>query len=201
MSNLLRPWGAAACAVVASLACGGPVPPTFYYVLNLPAPAPAANRLDHTAVLMPVRANRVVGQGRIVYRESREQVGFYEYHRWAEDPEDTVSAALARELMARGTFASVSAFDGRTKADFVIRGELGRLEEIDYDGPVRVKAEVSLELVNASTGRVTWSGIASRTENVPASDMRSVVSVMSAAVDATIKQLVGELDEHLRRAG
>lgn len=201
MSNVLRSWGAAALAVVACLACGGKVPPTFYYVLNLPTPAPTANRLDHTAVLMPVRADRVVGQGRIVYRESPEQVGFYEYHRWAEDPEDTVSAALARELMARGTFASVSAFDGRTKADFVIRGELGRLEEIDYDGPVRVAAEVSLELVDSSTGRVIWSGTASRTEDVLASDVRSVVSEMSVAAAAAIKQLAGELDEHLRRTG
>ena len=128
---------AAALAIVACLACGGKVPPTLYYVLDLPAPALAEERLGRTAVLMPIRTSKLVGQGRLVYRESREQVGYYEYHRWAEDPEDSIADSLLRALMARGTFASVAPFDGRTRSDFLVRGELRRLEEIDYDGPVR----------------------------------------------------------------
>ncbi len=189
---------AAAAIIVACFACGGKVPPTLYYVLDLPSPTPAVETLEHTAVLMPVRADKVVGQGRIVYRESREQVGFYEYHRWAEDPEDSVARALLRELMARGAFVRITPSDGRTKADFVLRGELRRLEEIDYGGPLRAAAEVSLELVDAATGRVVWSGTESRTEHVTASDVRSVVSSMSAAVQKAVGQLSAGLDRHLR---
>ena len=189
---------AAALAIVACLACGGKAPPTLYYVLDLPAPTLAEERLDRTAVLMPIRTSKLVGQGRLVYRESREQVGFYEYHRWAEDPADSVGDALLRALMARGTFASVAPFDGRTRSDFLVRGELRRLEEIDYDGPVRAAAEVSLELVDASTGQVVWFGAASRIEDVSASEVRSVVSAMSAAVQEVIRQLSAELDSHLR---
>ena len=189
---------AAALAIVACLACGGKVPPTLYYVLDLPAPALAEERLGRTAVLMPIRTSKLVGQGRLVYRESREQVGFYEYHRWAEDPEDSIADALLRALMARGTFASVAPFDGRTRSDFLVRGELRRLEEIDYDGPVRAAAEVSLELVDALTGQVVWSGAASRIEDVSESEVRSVVSAMSAAVQEVIRQLSAELDRHLR---
>ena len=185
-------------AIAAWLACGGKVPPTLYYVLDLSSPALAEERLDRTAVLMPIRTSKLVGQGRLVYRESREQVGFYEYHRWAEDPEDSIADALQRELMARGTFASVAPFDGRTKSDFLVRGELRRLEEIDYDGPVRAAAEVSLELVDSLTGQVAWSGAASRIEDVSTSDVRSVVSAMSAAVQEVIRQLSAELDGHLR---
>ena len=99
-------------AIVACMACGGKVPPTNYYALNLSAPAPAAAALEHTAVLMPMRAGRVIRQGRIVYRESPEQVGFYEYHRWAEDPADSVGQSLLRQIMALGTFASIAPFDG-----------------------------------------------------------------------------------------
>ena len=188
----------AALAIAACLACGAKVPPTLYYALDLPAPALAEERLDRTAVLMPIRTSKLVGQGRLVYRESREQVGFYEYHRWAEDPEDSIAEALRLELTARGTFASVAPFDGRTKSDFLVRGELRRLEEIDYDGPVRAAAEVSLELVDSLTGQVAWSGAASRIEDVSTSDVRSVVSAMSAAVREVIRQLSAELDGHLR---
>ena len=183
------------------LSCGAKAPPTHYYVLDLPAPAPASARLQHTAVLVPLRVTRVIGQGRIVYRESPEQVGFYEYHRWAEDPEDGVTRLLLRELMARGTFSSVVPFDGRTRADFILRGELRRLEEDDYGGPVRAAVEISLELVDAGTGRVTWSGASTVTEEVPASEVRSVVSRMGVAAGKSVRELSGQLDRHLRTKG
>ncbi len=185
-------------AIVACMACGGKVPPTNYYALNLSAPAPAAAALEHTAVLMPMRAGRVIRQGRIVYRESPEQVGFYEYHRWAEDPADSVGQSLLRQIMALGTFASIAPFDGRTAADFVLRGELRRIEEVDHGGGVRATVEIALELVDAETARVVWSGSATKTEAVQVGEVRSVVSRMSAAADQAIKQLAGELDRHLR---
>lgn len=197
-----RSQAAAAVAVLGvCLSCGGKAPQTSYYVLDLPSPAPAPDRLDHTAVLMPMRVARIVGQGRIVYRESPEQVGFYEYHRWAEDPGEGVARLLLREVMARGTFSSVVPFDGRTRSDFILRGELRRLEEVDFDGPVRAAVEFALELVDAGTGRVTWSGASTVTEEVPASEVRSVVSRMSAAAGKSVKELAGELDTYIRSGG
>ncbi len=199
MSSLCRlQWIAVVAFVGGLLACGGKMPATHYYALDLPAPSPAEARLEHTAVLMPVRAGQVIGQGRIVYRQSPEEVGFYEYHRWAEDPEDSVASALIREMLARGTFSTVVPFDGRTKADFALRAELRRLEEIDYGGPVRAVFEISLELVNAGTQAVDWSSTVSITEDVPLSEVRSVVSRMSAAARQGIQQLSEQLDRHLR---
>ena len=133
-----------------------------------------------------------------MYRESSRQVGFYEYHRWAEHPEHTVADSIRREAMARGTFASLVPFDGRTKADFVLRAELTSLEEVDYAGPVRAAAEISLELVDASTGQVVWASVSSHSENVGASDVLSVVSGMSTATERCIGQLADQLDGHLR---
>ncbi len=188
-------------AFAAWAGCGGKVPPTSYYVLNLAAPAPARATLDHTAILMPIRAGQVIRQGRIVYRESPEQVGYYEYHRWAEDPPESVARSLLRHVRARGTFASAARFDGRTRADFILRGELSRLEEVDHTGSVTAEVELSLELVEASTARVVWSGSASESEAVPASEVRSVVERLSVAADRAIDRLAGQLDGHLRTSG
>lgn len=188
-------------AVASCLACGASGPPTRYYALDLPRSPPAAERLAHTAVLMPIRAGEIAGQGRIVYRESPHEVGFYEYHRWAEDPEDSVADALASELLARGTFASVTPFDGRTQADFILRGELRRIEEIDYEGPVKASVEISLELVDAATSRVVWSDRSCAEEVVAAAEVRSVVERLSESADQAIKRLAGQLDSHLRSGG
>lgn len=187
-----------ACLAVACLGCGGAVPPTNYYVLDLPAPIPAAARLEHTAVLMPLRVGGVIRQGRIVYRESPVEVGYYEYHRWGEDPRESVSRALREQVLALGTFARLDHFDGRTAADYVLRGELLRLEEVDHGGAVRAAVKISLELVESATARVVWAGTAEQSEPVSASEVRSVVAGLSAAAQQAIRQLSGELDRHLR---
>lgn len=192
-----------ACLAVACLACGGVVPPTNYYVLDLPAPspAPAAAPLEHTAILMPIRVGGVIRQGRIIYRESPVEVGYYEYHRWAEDPQESVSRALREQILALGTFARLDHFDGRTAADYVLRGELRRLEEVDHGGGVRAAVEISLELVESETARVVWAGTAEKNEQVSASEVRSVVAGLSAAAEQAVRQLSGELDRHLRPPG
>lgn len=190
-----------ACLAVACLACGGAVPPTNYYVLDLPAVAPAPAPLEHTAILMPVRVGGVIRQGRIVYRESPVEVGYYEYHRWGEDPQESISRALREQVLALGTFARLDRFDGRTAADYVLRGELLRLEEVDHGGGVRAAVEISLELVESATARVVWVGTVEKSEQVSASEVRSVVAGLSAAAEQAIRQLSGELDRHLRPPG
>ena len=191
----------AVAVAIGGLACGASAPPTHYYALDLPRPAPAATRLAQTAVLMPIRAGEIARQGRIVFRESPHEVGFYEYHRWAEDPEDSVAEALASELLARGTFASVTPFDGRTQADFILRGELRRIEEIDYDGPVKASVEIALEVVDAGTSRVIWAGNAAAAEDVPTAEVRAVVERLSVSADQAIKRLAGQIDSHFRSGG
>lgn len=191
----------AVAVAIGGLACGASAPPTHYYALDLPRPVPAATRLAQTAVLMPIRAGEIARQGRIVFRESPHEVGFYEYHRWAEDPEDSVAEALASELLARGTFASVTPFDGRTQADFILRGELRRIEEIDYDGPVKASVEIALELVDADTSRVVWAGNTAVVADVPAAEVRAVVERLSVSAEQAIKRLAGQIDSHFRSGG
>lgn len=185
--------------LIAMLGCGGgKIPPTHYYTLNLSAPAPAPTRLKYSGVVMPLQATQIIERDHIVYRESREEVGFYEYHRWAEDPREEVADALRKQLLARGSFASLTSFDGRTKSDYILRGSISRLEEVDYDSPVSVAVEISLELVDTESAKVVWSDVSTKTGPVASGDVRSVVSGLSQAADQSISELVGKLDSYMR---
>jgi ABC-type uncharacterized transport system auxiliary subunit len=185
--------------LIAALGCGGAkIPPTHYYTLNLAAPAPSSDRLGFTAIVMPFQATQVIKRDRIVYRESREEVGFYDYHRWAEDPREQVADSFVKQLLARGSFSSLTSFDGRTKSDYVLRGSIKRLEEVDYDSPISVAVEISLELVNSESAKVVWSDVATKTGPVTSGDVRSVVSGLSQAADQSISELAGKLDSYLR---
>ena len=78
-------------------------------------------------------------QGPIVYRTTPEEIGFYEYHRWAADPRMLVTTAVIDHLRASGQFSMVSAYNGRPEVDYVLSGRLEKLEEVDYEGGVRVR--------------------------------------------------------------
>ena len=194
---------AAGCAVamallVLCLGCGGKIPPTHYYVLELPpAPAPASEALPGTAVIMPLRASRMLTQDRIVYRPAKGEVGFYEYHRWAEDPRDSLTRSLIRHLRSRGTFSSVVRFDGRSKADYIIRAALERLEEVDSGG-VAVYVKISAQLVSAEARETIWQGEGEGRGQVTAAEVRSVAAEMSRASHLAVKGLADQINEFVR---
>lgn len=184
-----RAWLVAGLALMAG-GCGGPIPETHFYVLNLPASAPQPrDPAPYTAVVMPFRAAEQLRQDRIVYRPSAVEVEYYDYHRWAERPADALTAALADRLRAQHAFSEVSIFDGRTKGDYLIRGRLERLEEIDSPESVSVQAAMSADLVEVKTNRTVWSGSASQSQPVSEGEVKAVVEAMSRAADACLTQL------------
>ena len=184
--------------LVLCLGCGGKIPPTHYYVLELPpAPNPASEALPGTAVIMPLQASRMLIQDRIVYRPARGEVGFYEYHRWAEDPRDSLTRSLIRHLRSRGAFSSVVPFDGRSKADYIIRGTLERLEEVDSGG-VAVYVKISAQLISAEARETIWQGEGEGRGQVTAGEVRSVVAEMSRASHQAVKGLADQINEFVR---
>ena len=82
------------------------------YLLNLPAPAhqvaPPQTVLGPVAV-REFRCPEYLCEGRIAYRPSPEEVGFYEYHRWAISPRQTITQSMADALQA-SRFSKASPF-------------------------------------------------------------------------------------------
>jgi uncharacterized lipoprotein YmbA len=140
----------------------------------------------------------MLSQDRIVYRESASQVGFYEYHRWAEDPRSSIVRHLVGELRARGTFARIVPFEGRTNVDYIIRGQLDQLEEVDYGGGVSVRARLSAQLVDSGTNRPVWSESAEGAGEVSSAQVQAVVDQMSAAMRSAVAELASGIDSFLR---
>lgn len=189
-------------ALLALFGCvGGKIPPTRYYALSLPAaPAPAAEALPHTLVVMPLRTSSMLTQDRIVYRPAPEEVGYYEYHRWAQDPRESVLTALIDKTRASGAFSSVARFDGRTRSDYVLRARIDRLEEVDFEGGVKVYSGLSAELLDGATMRVVWEGSATSDAQVATSEMNAVVRQLSEATNQTLDKLTRSMAESVRNA-
>jgi ABC-type uncharacterized transport system auxiliary subunit len=172
--------------------CSGKMGRANYYTLNLPAPPdpPAAEKANATVAIREFRAPAYLKQGPIVYKPSPEQIGFYAYHRWAIDPCEFVTQSIIARLGATGTFSHVKHYDGQPDAGYVVSGRLEKLEEIDYEGGVKVEVAVSAQMTRVDTGTIVWSKAVSEVGEVNQHDVPAVVSEMSHTMERAIEKLL-----------
>jgi len=170
-----------------------------YYTLNLPAPPdpPAAENVRSSIAVREFQSPNYLRQGPIVYRTTPEEIGFYEYHRWAADPRTLVTSAVVDHLRAGGQFSVVSMYDGRPNNDYVLSGKLEKLEEVDYESGVKVEVAMSAQITKVATGATVWSNAVSETEPVSKRNVRGVVSEMNRTVDLAINKLLATVPASL----
>jgi ABC-type uncharacterized transport system auxiliary subunit len=171
-----------------------------YYVLNIPAPAPANRIHGPVAGSLAVREFRApvfLREGAIVYRPSPEQIDFYHFYRWAEDPRRAVTDLMVQHLQAGGFFRSVDLYDGRGSADLVLSGTLEHLEELDHDGKVSVQVTISARIVSAKTGDVVWQGMSSKIATLDKRTIAGIVEEMSRQMGSAVESLVLSIRDRL----
>ncbi len=180
-------------AIVAALTgCGGKIRYPAYYTLNLPAPPdpPAPESVRTSIAVREFQSPGYLRQGQIVYRTTPEEVGFYEYHRWAADPRTLLTSAFVDHLRASGQYSMVSVYNGRPDNDYIFSGKLEKLEEVDYESGVKVEVAMSAQITRVATGATVWSNAVSETRPVPKRNVPGVVSEMNRTVDLAINKLL-----------
>ena len=166
-----------------------------YYTLNLPAPPdpPASENTHATLAVREFRAPTYLHQEAIAYKTSPEQIGFYAYHRWASDPREVVTNAVVDRLRASGAFAFVKPYDGRPGASYVLSGRLEKLDELDYEGGVKVEIALSAQMTSVATGATVWSNAISEVGDVKKRDVAAVVSEMNRTMERAIEKLLSPI--------
>ena len=182
-------------ALVILTSCAGRGRYPNYYTLNLPAPPdPSSAENMHAAVaIREFRAPAYLKQGAIVYKPSPEQISFYAYHRWAINPCEFVTNSVIDRLRARGGFARVKSYDGRPDTEYVLSGRLEKLEEIDYQGVVKVEVAISAQMTNLATGATVWNNAVSEVGDVSKRDVPAVVSEMNRTMERAIEKLLNPM--------
>jgi ABC-type uncharacterized transport system auxiliary subunit len=181
-----------ASGLVLLCACAGKVKYPNYYTLNVPPPPdpPAPESVRASLAVREFRSPIYLRQGAIVYKTSPEQIGFYNYHRWAVDPRELVTNAVTERLRASGNFSQVELYDGRRDIDYVLTGQLEQLEEVDYGDGVKVEVAISAQMTSVSTGATVWTGSASEEGTVEKRDVPAVVEEMNRTMGRAIEKLL-----------
>jgi cholesterol transport system auxiliary component len=177
---------------IALVGCAGKVKYPNYYTLNVPPPPdpPVQEGVRTSLAVREFRSPTYLRQGAIVYRPSADQIGFYNYHRWAVDPREFVTNAVADRLRASGNFARVILYDGHSDADYILSGRLEKLEEVDYEGGIKVQVAISAQMTKLDSGATVWTNEVSETGAVAQRDVPAVVTEMNRTMDRAIAKLL-----------
>ena len=191
---------AAAFLLLSLVGCAGKVPPSHYYTLesSLPAPQPAVTAPVEIAVTR-FRASQALSQDRLMYRPGPHRVDFYEYHRWVDTPPDLVTQNLIAHLRRSGMFRSVTGTRGASRADYLLRGRVEHLEEVDSAGSVSARVGLSVELVEVKTRTRVWSGEGSHEAPVGERSVEGVVRAMNESLRESMDQIVAGLATHFQQ--
>jgi len=179
-------------ALITMAGCGGAVKYPNYYTLNVPPPPdpPVQEGVRASLAVREFRSPAYLHQGAIVYKTSPEQIGFHNYQRWAVDPREIVTNAVTDRLRASGSFAQVKLYDGRSDIDYVLTGRLEKLEEVDYEGGVKVEVAISAQMTNLTTGAAVWTNAVDEIGTVGQRDVAAVVSEMDRTMERAIEKLL-----------
>jgi ABC-type uncharacterized transport system auxiliary subunit len=192
--TLLTGWIALLC--IMSVACVGERP-IHYYTINSPGAPTAGSTLDGPALLIGrIAASEALQDGRIRYRSRSNEVGAYEYHRWSERPAAMVQDLLLRTLRGSGKYRQVQEASTGAAGDYLVRGRLYELEEIDDPG-IRTRVSLRLELLDRKTGTVVWNHDYDRDEPVEGKAIHDIVLSLERNLQQVITEAASGIHAYL----
>ena len=162
---------------------------------RFPAMRPKRRNADPypvTLLLGPLRASHLYREDHIVYSSSGENMGTYEYQRWAEPPTEMLVDVLLRDLRASGRYRAVDVLRSNSHGDYILYGRLYDFKEISAS-PLMARLTIDLELRETKSGSTVWTHYYSHDEPVSGKDISAVV----AALDRNAQRGMGEVKSSL----
>ena len=187
--------------IIVTANCGAARPVRYYTLNPAPAPEPSVSvensaPLSATILVGRITASHLYLDSPIVYSSGGVELGTYPSHRWAEVPTEMIETMLTQSLRSTGKFRSVGRIGSRARGDYILRGHLYALEEVDSPS-LAARFSVSLELFQPKTGTVVWTQSYSHDEPVNRKTVSAIVEALRQNVLTGLDQLTSSLDAYV----
>jgi ABC-type uncharacterized transport system auxiliary subunit len=186
--------------LIGFLAGCGAARPSKYYQLTIPSSAASVEKTDAvpvTLLLGGVMTSHLYREDRIVYGNGQEQLGTYEFERWAEPPAEMIQEVLLRQLRASGRYRAVHYRRSNMKGDFAIRGGLYDFKEVS-GSQLMGRVTLELEMRDLNTGATVWTHYYTHDEPVSGKDVSAVVAALDRNVQRAVTEVVAGLDQYFQ---
>ena len=184
--------------LIGFLAGCGAARPSKYYQLTVPPNAASVEKADAvpvTLLLSGVATSHLYREDRIVYGNGKEQLGTYEFERWAEPPAEMIQEVLLRHLRASGRYRAVYYRRSNMKGDFTIRGRLYDFKEVS-GSPMSARLTLELEMRDLNTGGTVWTHYYTHDEPVSGKDVSALVAALDRNVQRAVTEVIASLDQY-----
>jgi ABC-type uncharacterized transport system auxiliary subunit len=131
----------------------------------------------------------------IAYRIGTNEIGTYQFSRWAEPPVEMLKSKLIRVLDASGDYQSVASQGSTSEAQFVVRGKLYDFEEVD-SASIAGLVSMEFELYDRKSGKVVWSHFYSQSQPVQGKEISAVVTALDVNLDRGLKEVAAGLNQY-----
>jgi ABC-type uncharacterized transport system auxiliary subunit len=168
-----------------------------YYILDPgPVAAPSgAAQYPVTLLVTRVNASRLFQDDRIVYGSGPVQLGVFSYDRWAEPPTGMIQELLIAALRSTGQYRAVSPVGSNVRGDYVVRGRLWDMSEVDQPELV-ARFSFQVELFDPKSHATVWSTRYEHDEPAQGKTVKDVVEAMDKNVHAGLQQIAKGLSEY-----
>ena len=185
------------CAFVVA-GCGA-ARPAKYYQLTLPpdtaADPPPGDVYPFTILMGPILSSHLYREDHIVYSSNDENMGTYEYQRWAEPPTEMLQEVLFRALRSSGHYRSVYAERSSIRGDYLLHGRLYDFKEVS-GAPMVGRVSLDLELRDTKTGTTVWTHLYNHDEPVDGKNVSSVVAALDRNVHRATNEITASLIQY-----
>lgn len=169
-----------------------------YYFLTVPPVTPHAGVSPFPVAILVGRlsAPHVLRDDRVVYGVTDVEMGVDEFHRWTEPPTEMLEQLLVEQLRSSRQYKSVQRVSSSARGDYVLRGHLSSLNEMDDPSGLKARFSIQLELFDQKSGTVVWTETYSHDESVGKKSVSAVVESLQKNVNAGLAQLTSSLAQY-----
>lgn len=198
-----RLWARLGCLVVLPLLVGllagcGAARPVRYYQLTVPTDAGDVEKEGAVPVrllLGGLITSHLYREDRIVFGNGPEQLGTYEFQRWAEPPAEMIQEILLRELRATGHYRAVHVRRSNMTGDFAIRGRLYDFKELE-GGSLSTRVTMEFEMRDLKSGATVWNHYYTHDEPVTGKDVPAIVAALDRNVQNGVREVIAGLGQY-----
>jgi ABC-type uncharacterized transport system auxiliary subunit len=178
----------------------GAARPSKYYQLTIPADTSAGQAADPapapvTLLVGNLMASHLYREDRIVYSTAGEEMGTYEYQRWAEPPAEMIQGVLLRQLRASGRYRAVFTHRSDANGDFLLRGRLYDFKEVSGNGML-ARMTIEFEMRDLKNGATVWTHYYQHDEPVNGKNVPAVVAALNKNAQRAVKEVLEGLDQY-----
>ncbi|HKV62497.1 MAG TPA: ABC-type transport auxiliary lipoprotein family protein [Candidatus Acidoferrum sp.] len=169
-----------------------------YYQLTVPTDAGDVEKPGSVPVrllLGGLTTSHLYREDRIVYGNGPEQLGTYEFQRWAEPPAEMIQEILLRELRATGHYRAVHMRRSNVTGDFAIRGRLYDFKELE-GGALSTRVTMEFEMRDLKSGATVWNHYYTHDEPATGKDVPAIVAALDKNVQHGVKEVVDSLEQY-----